>query len=86
MNQQRGNPNMRTWRLRVAAFVVACAAPLAGWAQKPDLAAFISSQCIPTIPVLQAVANSVSSPALWLLLVSLSYKTSTTLRKVPLAG
>ena len=33
MNQQRGNLNMRTWRLKVAAFVVACAAPLVGWAQ-----------------------------------------------------
>src|SRR5262245_50736897 len=33
MNQQRENLNMLKWRLRAAAFVVALAAPLVGWAQ-----------------------------------------------------
>ena len=43
MNQLRGSLNMRTWRLRAAAFVVACAAPLVGWAQN-SIQAITSSQ------------------------------------------
>ena len=43
MNQQRENLNMLKWRLRAAAFVVALAAPLAGWAQN-TIQAITSSQ------------------------------------------
>ena len=43
MNQQRENLNMLKWRLRAAAFVVALAAPLVGWAQN-TIQAITSSQ------------------------------------------
>jgi type IV pilus assembly protein PilQ len=43
MNQQWENLNMLKWRLRAAAFVVALAAPLVGWAQN-TIQAITSSQ------------------------------------------
>jgi type IV pilus assembly protein PilQ len=43
MNQKRENLNMLKWRLKAAAFVVALAAPLAGWAQN-TIQAITSSQ------------------------------------------
>ena len=43
MNQKRENLNMLKWRVRAAAFVVALAAPLVGWAQN-TIQAITSSQ------------------------------------------